>query len=554
MRALKILLIIGINFIVLIAIGVFALSFFVKTDKIKTEIAARVSSFTGLPFVINGKMHFSVFPVFGVQFQDAELGNPVEFDQSLPMIEVKEGDVGMSLSSLLKGDVVIKKIILNQPIIRMAQNKNEKWNFSMLSQDKPPVKSASSAVSAPDQSTKKEVPARKTFTIPDIFVKNGDVLIQSAKGEPTEISNINLSFDHGEIHSELPFSASFVINQPNLKGTVEITGQFFEEDNDRWDIRLLVIDANLMNGKTPIKSHMTTDIMIDSSQIKTNMLGIVINGSTLTGDVVVSNYKSGVNALVVDGKIAVDKINLPFMNVSNLSAKIQGKNGVIQLLPLSAVASGSSVSGSAGVDFTKKTPRIFLKINASRVNLQKATGVNNLTGYGSVSANLSANGFDNIMRTLNGNLAINVPSGRITGFDLSALIRTGLAIASINPALLLPPKGYTDFKNAKATATIQGGILSNRDFSMDTADAKVNGSGSIDFLAWRINYELEATPRGINNIVVPVAISGDLSNPDVELNKQKILAEVVRGILMQPLDKTKKTIALPADLLKAILH
>jgi uncharacterized protein involved in outer membrane biogenesis len=546
---LKILFIIAINFVVLFAIGLFALNFFVKTDKIKTEITSRISSLTGQQFVINGKIHFSFYPVFGVAFQDAVLENPAGFDQSMPMIQVKEGDVGMSLSSLLKGDVVIKKIIFNQPVIRIVQNKNNAWNVSFR-----PQKKSSPEKATPSKSADKKQPAGRTFTIPDILVEDGDVIVQPLKGGKTEISNIELLFDHGEIHTELPFTASFMIDQQNLKGTVAIKGQFFEESNDRFDIRLLEIDTDLMSGQTPIKSHMTTDVIIDSNQIKTEMFGMVVNGSTLTGEIIVSNYKAGINELTVSGEIALDKINVPLMNISNLSAKIQGKNGVVQLLPLSAIVAGGQLNGSAGIDFTKKTSRVFLKASVNQINIQSVKGLDKLSGRGNLSVNLSANAFDHIVHTLNGNLALNIPAGKMMGFDLSAIIRTGLAVASINPTLLLPSRGYTDFKNAKATATIQGGVLSNRDFVMETTEANVKGSGSIDFAAGKINYELEATPRGINNVMVPITITGNLSDPDVGVNKPEILAEIVRGILMSPVDKTKKTIELPADLLKKILH
>ena len=117
------------------------------------------------------------------------------------------------------------------------------------------------------------------------------------------------------------------------------------------------------------------------------------------------------------------------------------------------------------------------------------------------------NSVDAIMQSLSGDGRIETGRGVISGIDLDRLMRAGEVSG-----------GTTIFDAARASFTIEGGNLYNRDLAMKLALARAEGTGRIGLGARDIDYLftpvlLEGeTSRGL---AIPVRIRGPWENPRI---------------------------------------
>jgi len=112
-----------------------------------------------------------------------------------------------------------------------------------------------------------------------------------------------------------------------------------------------------------------------------------------------------------------------------------------------------------------------------------------------------------IMASLSGRGGIDIVRGRISGFDLDALM------AGEGGA-----QGTTVFDHLSASFAIKDGTLSNDDLEMSLPNFRVTGTGHIGLFAQDLDYRLTPTalrPRGGQGLSLPIRIRGPWADPSI---------------------------------------
>jgi AsmA family protein len=236
--------------------------------------------------------------------------------------------------------------------------------------------------------------------------------------------------------------------------------------------------------------------------------------------------------LLPDTPINLPKVNAADVRLRYKGAHIEGRSvpldnivvaldineGRIQLHPVSfAVGTGQIVLNAdlkpVGNEVAAKADISFQRVDLGR--LMAATHLVN--GGGTISGTAQLDSTGNSLASLlghgNGGLRIGMAGGDISALlvDLSGL-QFGNALMS---ALGLPTQAKVrcfigDF-------TLQKGVVNTRTLLLDTSEARVQGTGTINLAAETINYKLETDSRhfSVGTLKTPIDVTGALKSPSI---------------------------------------
>jgi uncharacterized protein involved in outer membrane biogenesis len=123
-KSLKITLVILVPLVLLVAVAVFLLS---RVDT-KSEFEAVASDATGLDVAVKGKVSIGLFPTPHVQLKDVTLKN-----KESQIVSASEAAVGVEFWPLLRKQVRIKRLVLQNVNIDVARDRKGHFNFSQAS-------------------------------------------------------------------------------------------------------------------------------------------------------------------------------------------------------------------------------------------------------------------------------------------------------------------------------------------------------------------------------------------------------------------------------------
>lgn len=132
--------------------------------------------------------------------------------------------------------------------------------------------------------------------------------------------------------------------------------------------------------------------------------------------------------------------------------------------------------------------------------------------------------------TLNGNGRFALNNGVLQGADIRYWINTADALKNKQPIPQINSH-QSEFGDITGTFVITNDIYSNQDFLLLTKDARASGKGTINLDNQQINFQLllqhmsNGQPK---EPTVPMTITGTLSNPNFQINVQKILDQQLK--------------------------
>ena len=240
-----------------------------------------------------------------------------------------------------------------------------------------------------------------------------------------------------------------------------------------------------------------------------------------------------VSGTVKAGKLKVAKLNL--------------KDGLIRLSPLSARLYEGSYAGNIGLDARKKVPVLSLDEKLAGVQaaplLRDLQGEAPLGGTANVSARLTARGTAPaaVKSTLNGDLAFQFLDGALNGVNIGRLIREARALIKGErpPASTEPER--TDFAEMKGTASVNNGVVTNRDLSVKSPLLRLTGEGTASLPAETLDYRttvtLVETSKGqggkeledLEGIPIPLRISGTFTSPQYGLDTEGLVKAIAES-------------------------
>jgi AsmA protein len=255
------------------------------------------------------------------------------------------------------------------------------------------------------------------------------------------------------------------------------------------------------------------------------------------------------------GTLMVGKIVNDQLVLNNVRSNVALNNGIVKLSPLTAMLYGGQLNGAITAD-TRPTP-MALDVQTKLTNVdanQLVSSVSSLkdTIYGLLasSGNLSFSATDsnNIARTLNGNLNLNLLNGKIAKIDLLNQLAAIGKFAGIGGG-----SKATDVAKLAGTFDIRNGVATTNNLQAAIAGGTMAATGSVNLADQSLNMHLTAVLNkkmsdqvggtGVggfmntalaNNkgeLVIPVIVTGTFDRPNFAPDVQAIAQMKLKNLL-----------------------
>jgi uncharacterized protein involved in outer membrane biogenesis len=280
---------------------------------------------------------------------------------------------------------------------------------------------------------------------------------------------------------------------------------------------------------------------------------------TVAGKAPAAQVKDGESALLRmqgSGRIRVGSIANEQLVLEDVQAAVTIDRGLTRLDPLTAAVYGGRHGGSIALD-ARRTPATFTytstleRVDANR--LASATTSLRDVIFGALSSDVrisaSAGGAQEIAKSLNGTLSLNLPDGRIANMDLLHEISnvgrflTGRAVAERS----------TSVAALTGTFTVTNGLARTEDLKATIDGGTLGASGSINLVDQRVDLRLTAVlskefsqraggtrvggflttalANQQGELVVPLRMTGTMQQPRFAPDAQRVAEMKLRNLV-----------------------
>ena len=229
--------------------------------------------------------------------------------------------------------------------------------------------------------------------------------------------------------------------------------------------------------------------------------------------------------------IAIKKIVIDSIPVTDVKIEAKGKDGVITVTPLNFHVFGGKVTSSVKSDLRGTLPVSSMKVVTDKMNLAEVSKTffkaQHVSGTAFLDATMSAYGFswDTVRRTLNGKALFNATDGTLTGINFlppgTLDLFKGSKRKKIESSLTAQP-----YKVMRGTVFAKNGRLSNNDFTLDAQELTAKGSGFANLATDSVHYRADL--QFDNLPVLPVQISGKLRSPVYSVDMKRFLGKSIQ--------------------------
>ncbi|MFC3650042.1 AsmA family protein [Dyella humi] len=205
--------------------------------------------------------------------------------------------------------------------------------------------------------------------------------------------------------------------------------------------------------------------------------------------------------------------------IDALSTHVHLDNGVLKLDPLHASVAGGSVGGNLSMDSNTQPMHTNINLGARHLQLKRLfpTVQSMQTSFGEINgdASLSGNGssVSGLLSNANGELKLLMNNGAIS----KTLLETaGLNVANVVMGKLFGDKTVQIHCAATDMVGING-VFTSRLFVLDTSDATINVTGTINFNNEHLDLDVVPHTKGLRifSLRSPLYVKGTFKDPDV---------------------------------------
>ncbi len=252
-----------------------------------------------------------------------------------------------------------------------------------------------------------------------------------------------------------------------------------------------------------------------------------------------------------DVRYHADHIKGESMPLDDMTVHLIIQDGRIILTPLSFGIGKGQILANAELDAREKLMRTNGDIDFQKLDLHRIlSSTGPFEGKGTIAgkANIKTTGNSVAAMAANGDgdLKLFMEGGKLSallvnlaGLDLGSSVLSMLGIPNRTPIRCM----ITDFGMTK-------GQVKTRLMLIDTTEANINGTGSIDLAREQIDYKITTDPKNfsIGSIQAPILIRGALGDPSIYPDPVTLGARggaaAVLGVLLTPLGALIPTIQL----------
>ena len=246
--------------------------------------------------------------------------------------------------------------------------------------------------------------------------------------------------------------------------------------------------------------------------------------------------------LVVDGRVHIDKLKVKNARVQDIDLKISGRNGFLNLDPLSMRLYEGDMKSKATLDVRGNTPatELSLQMNGVKVRpllkdlMEKDFLEGTMRAQGALA--MTGDSAEKIKPTLNGKGELDFNDGAIVGIDLAGMVRNIESAFGKEKAMEKP---RTDFAELRAPFTITNGVFNTLNTTLLNPFMRVLAKGKADLVDKTLDFRVEptfvATMKGQGDttdrsgIAVPVLVTGTFSSPQFRPDLESIIKKSLQG-------------------------
>jgi hypothetical protein len=388
---------------------------------------------------------------------------------------------------LLRGRFDITEFVLDKPVFTLQKVSKRSSSYADPAERKMPANTRA-ALNQLRPAPKQPDSAGIALIIPDrLRVNDGQLHIMTAGRTPVRIHGIGLSME--EFSSEKPFRYRATFDYPGLK-TVTLTGQLDYQDEQ---------------AKLTLKDNRLT----------------------------VQNL-----TLPLEGNIS-DLTTAPRLDLLMADENVDARP-VMQVLAVFGLApTDTEISGPMGLRIAVSGPsnNLLTQIQGEFKDV-KLYGKRAIKGdlNGAVSLRLAGDGSD-VIKKLQGNGKLSAREGELTNVDLIKKIQRASGFIGFSAH---QRREATTFKTLDTEFTLDNGVVDFKRIYLLNPQLELSGGGTMTLARQALNIGMDATlspqaslkaSRGRTSelfknqrgqLVVPLTVTGDAQNPDVNIDSGKL--------------------------------
>lgn len=453
-------LLLGIALLVVIAIGGLAVALMtVDVDQFRPRIQASLSSTLGRPVSI-GKMTLSLREL-AFTADAIEIGDDPKFAKP-PFVKANRLAVQVAPWPLIsKRELQVTHLILEQPVIRLVQDRKANWNFASLTSGETP----------PDNTA-------PMLRIDSLRITDGKVTIAFADGSQSTLSNLSINADNLSMDSTFPLK---------ITGTGPGNAQ-------------MVIDAQVgpMLADNMINTPLSAQLSLDGFDLAS---GLPDGG--LAGKLTYRGKLSATAGKIdLDGTATLDALRLfPDAAVAPAPVRFAHRTNYDLSTHRGQISNGEFSLGAAvltlagQLDNRGKQLRVDMSIDGKALAVDEVQGLLPMLGIvlpensqlqgGQLNLDFNARGAVDAL-VIKG--PISLQDSRLKGFSLGGKVAGLMALAGLNaPA-------DTEIKSASTQLQVDpSGVKLDQILAIVTGVGKLTGSGTIDAKK-NLDFDLRIAP------------------------------------------------------------
>ena len=271
--------------------------------------------------------------------------------------------------------------------------------------------------------------------------------------------------------------------------------------------------------------------------------------------------------MVVNGTVKVGMLTAMGAKLEDVNLKITGKNGIINIDPLTAKVYQGGVSAKSALDVRQDVPKTSVDFQAKGVQagplVRDVLKKDLIEGTSNADASIQMEGDDPdlIKKTLDGKGQFVFTDGAVKGIDLAGMARNVKGAFGLAKEGEQKPK--TDFSELNAPFTVTKGLVDTTGTTMNSPLLRILATGKANLvnesLDLRVETKLVGSLKGQGDtkeregITVPILVTGTFSSPSFAPDMKGVLEKTIQDRLLAPKGTTEGGQTTTQDKAKEIL-
>ncbi|PSF07243.1 AsmA family protein [Marinobacter fuscus] len=233
-------------------------------------------------------------------------------------------------------------------------------------------------------------------------------------------------------------------------------------------------------------------------------------------------------SLLLDIDFGLGELIVSNLTINDIKASTTAKGGLVQVDEFSGQLYNGSFGATVAIDARSDDPKWRVRSDVSNVQtlplLTDLAEVDMLSGGANLKVALgtSSNRMSTLRSNAKGEISFNLAEGEFRRMNLTRMACQGIALANRESLTTTDWGETTPFNDMRGTLVIDGNTLNNTDLLAALAGMRLEGNGTVDLLASKLDYEAGLRIVGeihrdqacrvteyVENVVIPVECRGN---------------------------------------------